>query len=88
MPDDRRGLANRDSGRRRRSSDPEADFNLLRDRIILGVGVVIVIVVTGSAIFLPIRDPELALAALTLGGALLGVPSVLRFDELRRSRNR
>lgn len=88
MSDERRGNAKQDSGRRRRETDRRNDFNLLRDRVLLGIGGAMVLAVSAAAIFFPIRNPEVALAALTLGGALLGVPSVLRLDEARRERDR
>lgn len=75
-----------DVGKRRRRSDPVDEFALFRDRVLLGLGGTIFLVVTGAAIFVDIRNPEVALAALTVAAGLLGAPSILRLDEARQRR--
>jgi energy-converting hydrogenase Eha subunit A len=59
---------------------------LLRDKIILTIGCAGVIGIGLAAIFLRIRNPEIALAALTIFAGLLGFPGVVRLDEIARRR--
>lgn len=63
-----------------RESDRE-DFALLRDKILLGVGIGGILIIALAAVFVDIKNPELALAALTICGGLLGAPTFLRYDE-------
>lgn len=62
------------------------DFALTRDRILLAVGVIGVLGVTGAAVIVGVKDSSVALAALALFGGLLGAPTVLRLDEARERR--
>lgn len=57
------------------------DFALLRDKILLAIGSLIVLGTSIAAIFTNIHNTEVALAALTVGGGLLGAPTFLRWDE-------
>lgn len=84
MSDRRTGAP--DSGHRRRESDPVDDFALFRDRVLLALGGTILLVVTGAAIFVKIKNPEVALAAVTVAAGLLGAPSIIRLDEQRQRR--
>lgn len=86
MRNERRAGQHSDSGRRRRKTDPVDDFALFRDRALLAIGGAIVVVIAAAAIFVDIKNPEVALAALTLGGGLLGAPSMIRLDEARQRR--
>jgi hypothetical protein len=63
------------------------DFALLRDKILLGLGSLIVGGLSLAAVFGNIHNPEIALATLTVGAGLLGAPTILRWDE-RRDRHR
>ena len=82
---DRRTHSKPDSYRRRRQTDPAREA-LLRDRVLLAFGVAIVFSIALAAIFVDIKNPEVALAALTVGGGLLGAPSIIRLDEARQRR--
>jgi hypothetical protein len=86
--DERRGTDpdSSDSGRRRRATDKEEDFALFRDKVLLGIGALIVNGIALAAVIGNIRNPEVALAALTVGGGLLGAPTILRWDEKARRR--
>jgi hypothetical protein len=81
-----------DSGERRRAGDLEdrvEAFRLLRDEVLLGLGVVGVVGLTVAAVTIGVKDSALALAALTVFATLLGAPTFLRLDERRaRDRNR
>ena len=84
---ERRGSDAPDSGRRRRREDLERrqeEFTLFRDKVLLALGGVIVVGVGLAAIFVDVANESLALAALTVGGGLLGAPTVLRLEERRR----
>lgn len=64
------------------------EFSLFRDKVLLGIGSVIVIGIAMAAIFGNIHNPEVALAALTVGGGLLGAPTILRWDEAKERRSK
>lgn len=86
-PDRRKDPTRPDTGRRRRQMDLEArqaEFRLFRDKVLLGLGVVIVLGVGLAAVFIDVQNESLALAALTAGAGLLGAPVALRLDERRR----
>lgn len=86
---DRRDEGGPDNGRRRRGTDSFEALLLLRDKVLLIVGTFVVCGVAIAAVFIDIKNPEIALAALTVGGGLLGGPAILRLDEARqRRRNR
>jgi hypothetical protein len=85
---DRRAGHRPDTGARRRESDPKEDFALFRDKVLLLVGVLIVVVISFSAIALNIKSPEVALAGLAAGAGFLGAPSFLKIDENRRRRDK
>lgn len=68
------------------NDDKRDEFALMRDKLLLGFGMGGIIVIVLSAIFLEIKNPELALAALTICGGLLGAPTILRYDERRAAR--
>lgn len=82
---DRRENAEPDTGERRRQTDRE-DFALLRDKVLLGLGSVIVAGLSLAAVFGSIHNGEVALACLTVGAGLLGAPTMLRWDETRDRR--
>jgi len=75
-----------DTGRRRRSADPREDWALLRDKLLLGLGSLIVGGLSLAAVFGNIHNPEIALAGMTVGAGLLGTPMFLRWDESRDKR--
>lgn len=80
-----------DTGERRRQDDIDErveEFRLLRDKALLLIGGVGLCIVTFAAIFVDIKSPELALAAMTAFAGLLGAPTVLRLDERRRDGRR
>jgi hypothetical protein len=84
---ERRGSPAPDNGARRRREDLERrqdEFRLFRDKVLLGLGALIVLGVGLAAIFADVKNESLALAALTVGGGLLGAPTILRLDERRR----
>jgi hypothetical protein len=86
-PDRRKDPTKADTGRRRRQTDLEerqAEFRLFRDKVLLGLGVVIVLGVGLAAVFIDVQNESLALAALAAGAGLLGAPVALRLDERRR----
>lgn len=68
------------------NDDKRDEFALTRDKFLLGFGMSGIIVIVMASIFLEIRNPELALAALTICGGLLGAPTILRYDERRAAR--
>jgi hypothetical protein len=87
MATDKRGTDVPDTGERRRREDLERrteEFRLFRDKVLLALGGIIVIGVGLASVFVPVQNEALALAALTVGGGLLGAPAVLRLDERRR----
>lgn len=59
------------------------EFALLRDKVLLVVGVVGILGIAFAAVITDVKNPEVALAALTIFGGLLGAPTVLRLDEKR-----
>jgi hypothetical protein len=73
-----------DTGHRRRETDRREDFALLRDKILLGLGTVIVGGLSLAAVFGNIHSTDVALACLTVGAGLLGAPTILRWDESKR----
>jgi hypothetical protein len=75
-----------DTGERRREMDEYEEFALRRDKILLGLGVFIVVSMGAAAVLGSVKNTEIALAVLTIGGGLLGAPSFLRWDELRGKR--
>lgn len=80
-------MAEPDNGQRKRRNDltmRQEEFRLLRDQVLLLIGVLGVVGITLSAILLGVKDPAITLASLTLFGTLLGAPTVLRLDERRR----
>lgn len=79
--DRRKGQA-ADTGQRRR----EEDFALVRDKILLGLGSLIVGGLSVAAVFGHIHSTDIALACLTVGAGLLGAPTILRWDESRGRR--
>jgi hypothetical protein len=81
---ERRNGMTPDSGHRRRETDSREEFALLRDKILLGLGSLIVGGLSLAAVFGNIHNPEIALASLTVGAGLLGAPTILRWDERRR----
>lgn len=88
---ERRGSREGDSGARRRDSDPERDrddFLLFRDKLLLTVGSVGVCGIGLAAIFLPIKNTEIALAALTIFAGLLGLPGIVKLDQRAARRRR
>ena len=85
---DRRNSQKPDTGRRQRETDRQQDFALLRDKILLGLGSLIVGGLSLAAVFVDIHSTELAVAALTAGASLLGAPMILRWDEGRYRRRR
>lgn len=88
---DRRTGERGDTGERRRAvdiSERREEFRLLRDKILLTLGVCGVLGITLSAVLFGVKDLTLALAALTLFGGLLGAPTVLRLDEHRQEDRR
>lgn len=88
MIPDRRQDASDDIGARRRSSDVQDrqnEFRLLRDKVLLTVGAVGVVGIAVASITIGVKDSAVALAALTVFAALLGVPTALRLDEKRRT---
>lgn len=85
---ERRDDAHDDNGVRRRSSDfqqRQDEFRLLRDKVLLAVGVIGVTGIGIAAVSIGVRDSALALAALTVFATLLGIPTALRLDEKRRN---
>jgi hypothetical protein len=54
---------------------------LLRDKILLGLGSIIVGGLSLAAVFGNIHSTDVALACLTVGAGLLGAPTILRWDE-------
>lgn len=82
---ERRAGKTPDTGERRRAGERVEDFRLLRDKILLGLGVTGVAVITGAAISIGVKDSALALAALTVFATLLGAPTFLRLDERRHA---
>lgn len=64
------------------------EFALLRDKVLLGLGCLIVLAIGTAAIIGNIHNPEVALAVLTIGGGLLGAPTILRWDEAARRRRK
>ena len=68
--------------------DKREDFALLRDKLLLGFGMGGFVIIALAAIFIDIKNPEIALAALTLCGTLLGAPTFLRYDERRSAAKR
>ena len=81
---DRRTSQKNDTGHRQRAADE--DWALLRDKILLGLGSLIVGGLSFAAVFVDIHSTELAIAALTVGASLLGAPMILRWDERRDRR--
>ena len=63
------------------------DFALRRDKLLLGLGSLILTGLSAAAVFGTIHNPEVALACLTVAAGLLGGPTFLRWDE-RRDRRR
>jgi hypothetical protein len=89
MESDRRG-SKEDNGARRRGTDPvreRDDFLLFRDKLLLTIGSVGVLGIGLAAIFLPIRNTEIALAALTVFATCLGLPGIVKLDQ-RAARRR
>lgn len=86
--EEKRSGSLQDTGQRRRKNDEErmAEFRLLRDKVLLGVGVAGVLGLAIAAVTIGVKDSALALAALAVFGGLLGAPTVLRLDE-RSSRS-
>lgn len=86
---DRRGdFTAPDTGQRRRRVDLEQrqeEFKLLRDKVLLIVGTVGIVAITGAAVLVGVKDSALAIAALSVFAALLGLPTALRIDERRSS---
>jgi hypothetical protein len=72
-----------DTGERRRKTDEEcqADFKLLRDKVLLMVGTFGVLFIAIASVFLDVKNSTIALAALTVCAGLLGAPVALRLDE-------
>ena len=62
------------------------DFALLRDKILLGLGSLIVSGLSLAAVFGSIHSPDIALACLTVAAGLLGAPTIMRWDEGRKRR--
>jgi hypothetical protein len=54
----------------------------------LTLGVIIVAGIGVASIFLNIKNNEIALAVLALGGGFLGLPTALKLDERRGRRNK
>jgi hypothetical protein len=79
---DNRNSQKRDTGHRRRDSDRA--FALLREKILLGLGSIIVIGLSVAAVFGHIHSTDVAFGCLTVGAGLLGAPTILRWDEGRR----
>jgi hypothetical protein len=75
-----------DTGHRRREVDPVDEFNLFRDKVLLVIGGFILLSDTLAAIFLNIKNPEVAIAVATAAAGFLGAPSILRLDERRGRR--
>lgn len=63
----------------------QEEFKLLRDKVLLVIGSVGVVCVSGAAILIGVKDSAVTLAALTVFATLLGAPTVLRLDEKRRN---
>jgi hypothetical protein len=61
--------------------DPQQEFGLFRDKVLLGLGSVVLAGIAIASIFGNIRNQEVALAALAVAATLLGAPTVLRWDE-------
>jgi hypothetical protein len=68
--------------------DKRDEFVLLRDKILLGLGLWGFVAICTAGVFVHIKNPNVVLAALTLCGALLGAPTFLRIDEKRASKER
>jgi hypothetical protein len=83
---DRRTSQKSDTGHRRRDTDRIEAFALLRDKILLGLGSLIVGGLSVAAVFGHIHSTDIALACLTVGAGLLGAPTILRWDEGRGRR--
>jgi hypothetical protein len=85
---ERRNEAVHDTGERRREDDRREDWELRREQILLTLGVIIVAGIGVASIFLNIKNNEIALAVLALGGGFLGLPTALKLDERRGRRNK
>lgn len=86
--DDRRGTDALDSGRRRRRADllqRQDEFRLRRDQALFAIGAIGVVGLGFAAVFINIRNPEIALAVLAACAGFLGAPTALRIDEKRRT---
>lgn len=85
-PAEDRRVGAEDTGERRREMDVYEDWALRRDQLLFSVGLLIVVCVGAAALFVDIKNPEIALAVLAAGGGFAGAPVALRLDE-RRGRN-